>query len=204
MFMKSSLSTLAVLAFALTSNGQELSDVVKVDVKGFSVAEQKTPQLQVSNVTDKRWKPKNWLEIDVALEAKKARVAGDKNPFIDAMEFKYFVALNKTDATGKYILLTANVTYLNVLSGDTTHAMMFASPAALSRLLEKPDFSNADVKASGVEIYFDGKLAGWKSSMGSRWWEKLDGFAAADGVLVPKAKTPFVFLWGDYDLETKQ
>jgi hypothetical protein len=195
---------LCALALTFTAQAQEVSEVVKVDVKDIKVAEQKTPQLQITNVTDKRWKPKNWLEVDVALEAKKARQPGDKNPFIDTMEFKYFVALNKQDATGKYILLTATINHLNVVSGEVTHSMAFASPAALSRLLEKPDFSNADVKAAGVEIYFDGKLAGWKSSLGARWWEKLDGFTATDGVLLPKAKTPFSTLWGDYDLESKQ
>jgi len=204
MFIKSSISALALLALSLSSQGQEISELVKVDVKGIAAAEQKTPQLQITNVTDKRWKPKNWLEVDVALDAKKARQPGDKSPFIDTLEFKYFVALNKMDATGKYILLTATVSYINIVSGDTSHAMVFASPAALSRLLEKTDFSNADLKAVGVEIYFDGKLAGWKSTVGARWWEKLDGFATVDGVLLPKSKTPFSTLWGDYDLESKQ
>jgi hypothetical protein len=71
-------------------------------------------------------------------------------------------------------------------------------------LLEKNGFTGADVKAWGIEVYYNGAVAGWKSSTGpSRWW--VDGAASLqpiEGLLLPKAKTPFAPLWGDYDLET--
>jgi hypothetical protein len=182
----------------------ELSKELKVDVKGVKAESQYTPQIQATNVNDKRWKPKNWLEVDVAFEAKKAKTPGDTSNMVDSVDFKYFVALNKTDKDGKYVLLTANITYLNVIEKEAQHAMAFVSPAALERLLEKTTFSNADIKAVGVEIYRDGALAGWNSNAGGRFWEKLDGFAVTDGLLLPKVKTPFSVLWGDYDLESKQ
>jgi hypothetical protein len=101
-------------------------------------------------------------------------------------------------------MLTANIVYLNVIEKEAQHAMAFVSPAALERPLEKNTFTNADVKAVGVEVYRNGALAGWMSGAGGRFWEKLDGFSITDGLLLPKAKTPFSVLWGDYDLESKQ
>ncbi|HSJ03761.1 MAG TPA: Amuc_1102 family pilus-like protein [Verrucomicrobium sp.] len=198
----------AAIALAIQSTGvahaQAASVTVKVDVKEMKVQQQQSPQISASNVTDKRWKPKNWLEVDLAFDAKKAQKPGDRSPFVESLDVKFYVALNKQDATGKHILLTANATFMNASVKDLNHAMMFAPPPALSRLLEKPEFSNADVKGYGVEISAGDGIAGFYSSIGGRFWEKIENFAVTDGVLLPKAKTPFSVLWGDYDLESKQ
>lgn len=195
----------AILAMQVTGAQAQDAPMVKVDVKDMKVQQQQSPQISASNVTDKRWRPKNWLEVDLTFEAKKANVPGDRNPFIESLDVKFYVALNKQDAAGKYILLTASTTFLNVMSKETSHAMVFAPPQALSRLLEKPEFATADAKAWGVEINHNGQLVGGFSSQGGKFWEtSAQNFAVTDGVLLPKAKTPFSVLWGDYDLESKQ
>jgi hypothetical protein len=199
------LSAFAALAFIAPMVSAQDAPTVKVDVKDMKVQQQQSPQISATNVTDKRWRPKNWLEVDLAFDAKKAPVPGDRNPFIESVDIKFYVALNKQDAEGKYILLTASSTFLNVLSKEVNRAMVFAPPAALSRLLEKPDFSNTDVRAYGVEINHNGQLVGGYSSQGGKFWEtSAANFSVVDGVLLPKAKTPFSVLWGDYDLEAKQ
>ena len=195
-------SAIGMLALSIsTIHAQELSKEVKVVVKSVKVQAQNTPQFNVQNVVDKRWKPKVWLELDVDFEARKAVDPADKSPVVESLEFKYFVGLNKNTADGKPVVLTATVTYNNIVEKDEQHALVFATPSALARILEKPNFTTADVKATGVEIYKGGALAGWNSSTGSRWWEKTEQFSVTDGVLLPKNKTPFATLWGDYDLE---
>lgn len=194
-------------AVALSSSviySQEVSQEVKVDVRDIKVQAQNTPQFNVGNVVDKRWKPKVWLELDVEFEAKKATGLPDKSPVVDSLEFKVFVGLNKSNQEGKALVLTATVTYNNIIEKENQHALLFAAPAALARILEKSNFTTADVKATGVEIYKGGALAGWKSSNSQRWWAEMSNFAAIDGVLLPKNKTPFAPLWGDYDLEAAQ
>lgn len=199
------LAAIAVLNVFATGVQAQDAPTVKVDVKDMKVQQQQSPQIPANNVTDKRWRPKNWMEIDLAFDAKKAPVPGDRNPYIESLDIKFYVALNKQTADGKYILLTASATFLNIMSKETSHAMMFAPPQALSRLLEKTDFSNADAKAWGVEINHNGQLVGGYSSQGGKFWEtSANNFAVTDGVLLPKAKTPFSVLWGDYDLESKQ
>lgn len=198
---------LAVMLGVQLACGQsvEVSKELKIDVKSIKAEPNFTPQIPAANTKDKRWRQKVWLEVDVAFEAKKAKTPGDNSTMVDSVEVKYFVALNKTDKDGKLVMLTANITYLNVIEKEEQHVMAFVSPAALERLLEKSTpLLGADVKGVGVEIYRNGALAGWNSSAGGRFWEKLDGFAVSDGLLLPKAKTPFSVLWGDYDLESKQ
>ncbi|MCE9518957.1 MAG: hypothetical protein K8R87_05260 [Verrucomicrobia bacterium] len=36
-----------------------------------------------------------------------------------------------------------------------------------------------------------------------KWWEDLSKFAVVDGEILPKLKTPFATLWGDYDVDVK-
>ncbi|MFZ4763626.1 MAG: Amuc_1102 family pilus-like protein [Roseimicrobium sp.] len=194
------------MALASPASAQEVSKEVKVDVKKVEIGAQNTPQFTASNVKDKRWNPKVWLEVDVGFGLKKARVTGQNSPMVDSLDFKFYVVLNKTDKAGKRIMLTASVTYLNASEDDReSHAMVFASPAALARVLENPRFTAADITpvAYAVEVYKGGALAGGASSgAAGKWWES-DTVSAMDGVLLPKVKTPFAPLWGDYDLETK-
>jgi len=199
-------SAVGMIALSLSSVlAQEVSQEVKVVIKGVKAQAQNTPQFNVQNMVDKRWRPKTWLELDVEFEARKAVNPNDKSPVVESLEFKYFVGLNKNTAEGKPVVLTATITYNNIIEKEQAHALAFAAPAALSRILEKPNFTTADVKAIGVEVYRGGALAGWyTSSGGARWWENMDQFSTVDGVLLPKSKTPFAPLWGDYDAEVAQ
>ena len=208
---KTTITTLALMALSGAAFSQELSKDIKVEIKNVKASEQQTPQIQVTNVKDKVWRPKKWLELDVDFDAKKAKAAGDTSTMIDSLEVKYFVALNKTDKAGKFYAFTATVQYANVPARgpvDKCHLLMFASPATMARILEKPEFSGqTDIKATGVEFYHGGELCGWESSLGKtaqgRWWADLTKFTLVEGALQPKSKTPFAVLWGDYDIETK-
>lgn len=193
---------------SVASFAQEASKEVQVDIKKVEAGAQNTPQFSAPNVKDKRWTPKTWLEVDVPFSLKKAKSEQSPGPMVDSLDFKIYVVLNKRDATsGKYIMLTASITYLNANSDDReSHAMAFASPSALANILGNPRFTAADVTptALGVEVFKGGALAGGYSTNGGKFWEKADNFLIQDGALLPKAKTPFAPLWGDYDLETKQ
>jgi hypothetical protein len=172
-----------------------------------------TPQIQVTNIPDKRWKPKNWLELDIPFDVKKAKVAGDTSSVVDALDFKIYIALNRQDpVTHKYPLLTANITYVNVPIKEKVHALAFVSPSALSRALDvggnkAAEFTKNDIKAVAIEVSSGGQLVGGYTSIpvanGKKWWEATEGFNSMDGMLIPKTKTPFSILWGDYDVEVK-
>lgn len=179
---------------------QETSKEVKVDVKKITAQAQNTPQFNVQNMVDKRWRPKAWLEIDVEFEAKKA--TADTTVGIDSLEFRYFVGLNKVDkATGKHVVLTATINYVNIAEKESQRALAFVAPASLSKILEKTTFVNADIKAVGVEVYKGAAVAGFSSTTSNRWWANMDQFSVVDGALLPKKSTPFAPLWGDYDVE---
>jgi hypothetical protein len=192
----------AILPFPAQAQLQP-SQEVKVRVRGMTADSQYTPQFSVPNVKDKRFRPKNWLELDVAFDADKAPTP-DRNPMIDSLDFKFYVLLNVRNKDGKLTLLTASATFINIMEKEESHVLMYVSPATLTRLLQKNNFTPADVSAFGVEIYKNGAAAGRHISTGATpFWEKTDNFVVVDGALLPKAKTPFAPLWGDYDVEMK-
>jgi hypothetical protein len=99
-------------------------------------------------------------------------------------------------------MLTATIIYANVPLKEKVHALAFVSPAAMARTLEKNIFTAADIKAVGVDVNYGGQTVGGKSTAG-KFWDKLESFNVVDGAILPKAKTPFSPIWGDYDLDVK-
>lgn len=70
--------------------------------------QQQTPQIQASNIVDKRWKPKNWIEFDTEFQID-PRTAGEEGSFA-ALEFKYYAGVNAKSKDGKTIVLSGTVT----------------------------------------------------------------------------------------------
>jgi len=195
--------SLLVCAFAAFSAAVYAQDAPTIKVKADDVKATplQTPNINASNIPAKPFRPKNWMEIDTTFEVGKVVKPGE-SPYVDQLEFKYYIALNKMDKSGKYMLLTATVIYTNIPIKDKVHALAFVSPATLARALEKPDFTNGDIKAVGVDIMVGGQTVGGKSTSG-KFWEKLESFNVLDGAILPKNKTPYAPLWGDYDVDVK-
>jgi len=191
----------SILVAGSTALYAQEAPTVKVktdDVKSTAI---QTPNISAPNIPAKPFRPRNWLELDTTFETTKAIKPGE-SPYVDQLEFKYYIALNKTDKSGKYMMLTATVIYTNIPLKDKVHALAFVSPASLERALEKKDFTNGDIKAVGVDINFGGQTVGGKSTSG-KFWDKLDSFNVIDGAILPKSKTPYAPLWGDYDVDAK-
>ena len=203
--MKLSSIVVTALLFAGAAGAQDANQV-KVDVKGVKLEQQNTPQIQALNIVDKKWRPKNWLEIEVAFDVKLARDAGGRKGSLDAMEVKYFIGLNQKDETGKNIVLSGTLNYKDVPADTTCFGLAFVSPSTLKRLLLKDDGGKGDVAAYGVEVLVAGNRVAFGSSAGGPWWydastQALSSkFAFEDGAVLPKSKTPFAPFWGDYDL----
>lgn len=207
----------AITSIALLSvcaNAQDANSQVKVKIKGVKIEQQQTPQMVVQNVVEKRWKPKQWIELDSELDVDIAADLGGKEGTYPSLEFKYFIAVNQKTKEGKNIVLSGSLTYENIpasRSGDTSHALAYVTPATLKKVLLKDNGGKADVSAIGIEIHSGGQMlqGAYFSSTGNPWWigaDKLPDstkFEFQDGAVIPKSKTPFAPLWGDYDLQSK-
>ena len=194
------LSCFGALTFSM-SFAQDASQEIRVKKVKAVVAPQMTPNIQAQFVTEKRWKPKTWIEIDTQFEVELARALGGEQASYGALEFKYYLATNAKDKEGKTIVLSGTINYTNVPAGEN-HALAYISPASLRSALKKEDGGKNDIVAYAVAVSAGGTLLAGDSSMNGRWWEDATKVAIIDGQVVPKGKTPFAVLWGDYDVQS--
>jgi hypothetical protein len=202
--MKSLLFLMAVAGFSvLPATAQE---TVKVSSKDLKISGIETPQFTASNVGDRRWRPKTWLELDLEFEVKLAQSVGGRNGSLSSMTVNYYIGFAPNQTTGgKGQLIKATFNYADIPASETCHALAFITPATLRRVLLKDNFTpTSDVQAWGYEISVDGKLvAGASSIANNKWWEK-ESVAAVEGTMLAKKDTPFSILWGDYDVSVKK
>ncbi|MEM9283022.1 MAG: Amuc_1102 family pilus-like protein [Verrucomicrobiota bacterium] len=194
--MKKSLATIAVITL-LTSlaNAQQIRlSPGDVDVKSIDSEIQKTPEFSGGgSVKSKNIPyPREWLEVEVEFE-----VDGDSDTVIPELMFRYYIAIS--DKQGGTRVLTGDVKHINVLAGDESYSAVYVSPARLGEITgDFRRFPQANLKAVGVEIFYNGVIVGLDSTMSgstAQFW-KSPSISVEPGVL-GKADTPFALLWLD-------
>lgn len=199
--MKSSLLALTFVAFAASALQAQTPPTAKVDIKAPKISNIQTPQFQAGNVPDKSWRPKDWLEIDMEFDIKLTQAAGGRNGSLASMTVNYFLGLNGQTADGKFQVLKGSFTYVDIPAAEKCHALAFATPATLRRVLQKDGFTaGSDLRAWGVEVLIDGQRVAGESSTSKPWWEDTVKLAINEDALLAKKDTPFAILWGDYDV----
>lgn len=176
-----------------------------VKVAKVSVDTQKTPQFNVPNVKDKRFIPKDWLEIEVDCEAKLSK--DEKNKEMKAyaeVTFKYYAYLSGNADAKKNRVLTGEIAHVNVPIGEKIHSVMYVSPSAILKITEgKGAVTQALIKAWGVSIWINGEEVGRETSeAGKEWWTNAS-LPPQEAALLDKTRTPFAPLWHDYHLEVR-
>ncbi len=204
--MKALCTALASLTLlAIAAQGQT-APAIKINAKKLKVSEVETPQFQASNVGEKRWRPKKWLELDLEFEIRLPASEGGRSGTLDSMTVNYYLAFNATSKDGKREVLKGSFNYVDIPAGETNHGLAFVSPAALRNILQRDGFTAAsDIQGWGYEVLVGGeRVAGDSSLGGGPWWEKADALNISEGSLLTKQETPFAILWGDYDVSAKK
>ena len=179
---------------------------ILVDVDKVNVEIQKTPQFSVPNVKDKRFTPKDWLEIEVDCQAKLSK--DEKNKDMKAyaeVTFKYYVYLSGNPDPKKNRVLTGEISHVNVPIGEKIHSVMYVSPSAILKITEgKGPIAPTMVKAWGVSVFLNGEETGRKTSEpGNKEWWTNAALPPQEAALLDKTRTPFAPLWHDYHLEVR-
>jgi len=201
--MKSKLIALSYFALASSALFAQIAPTVKVDIKAPKFEPTQTPLFQAGNVPDKNWRPKNWLQIDMEFDIKLPTAAGGRNGSLASMTVNYYLAMNATTKDGKRQVLKGSFDYVDIPASEKCHALAFVSPATLRRVLERDNFTSADVSGWGVEVVVEGQRVAGDGSIKGPWWEKTDTLVINENAMLPKKDTPFAILWGDYDVGVK-
>jgi hypothetical protein len=176
-----------------------------VDIKKVNVEIQKTPDFNVPNVKQKRFIPKDWLEIEVDCEAELAKDAKDKSQKTYAeVTFKYYAYLSGNPDPKKNRVVTGEVVHTNVPIKEAIHSVMYITPSTILGITEGKPVNPTMIKATGVEVFIGGELVGRKTSeAGNKEWWKGTGLPPQEAAMLDKSKTPFAPLWFDYHLEVR-
>ena len=208
--MKSLASTFALLLISTSLHAQapaapEALPAVRVKIKKVTIIEQPTPIIGAVNVKDKRWRPKNWVELDVELDVDVPISAGGSKGTYPSLQMGIYVALNHADKEGKIEVVEGTLDLVNVAAGEN-HVLAYVAPSTMKLVFQKDVVTvSSDVKGWGVEVMAEGKRIAGDTNIGKgAWWEeKKDSFLFLQGLLLSKSKTPFASFWGDYDVEVK-
>jgi len=188
----------APAAPAAAAGKEELVKISKVNV-----GVQKSPKIPSEGPTDKRWKPRDWLEIEVDCEAILSKKAKDtKQRAYSEVTFKYFVYL-EGQSKEKSRILTGEVVHVNVPIKEEGHSVMYVNPQTIESLTGKKEGNPTAVKFWGVEVTIGGEKVGIKTSTGDKPWWDAPTAPAKEAGLKKKSETPFSVLWSDYHYEER-
>jgi hypothetical protein len=174
-----------------------------VDVNKVNIEIQKTPDFPVPNVKQKRFIPKDWIEVEVDCKADISKAEKDPSKKThQTVTFKYYLYFQGTPDSKKNRVVTGEVTHVNVPIKENIHSVMYLSPSALAKLTDhSPAINKTMVQQWGVAVFIDGQEVGRKTSKNDQEWWTTPGIAATENLLLDKTQTPFAPLWHDYHLE---
>lgn len=193
-----SLIVTAGVALSSLAFGQEV--VIEVDDPEFQGLS--SPEISVGGAS-KRFKPKEWLEVEVKFNVEAARgVKAPADGYYDDVTIKWYVATENSEAKN-YILLSKEVKHVNIPVGEDMFSSVYLSPSGVERLSGSDSVGSGTIKYIGGEISYKGrplarftneKTKGWPKTP---WWTFPSLVPSTKIPLYNKNETPFRNLWWD-------
>ncbi|MEK7954275.1 Amuc_1102 family pilus-like protein [Luteolibacter soli] len=163
------------------------------------------PSPEVNSGKAKSFKPKDWLEVEVAIKLPAQNAEQKKIGFVDAVTVKWYVAMANPDGKG-FIKLTKTIEHINVPIDEEIFSSVYMSPSAIKRLTGKDKAGKSAVRAVGVEVLVNGEKVGQAAVKEKEgWWTSGSLSDQSDKFpLLNKDETPFSMLWWDRYAEIKR
>ena len=152
-------------------------------VKNITVTTPLTPQFQTINGDDqlKRYVPAKWLEVEIEFST--------SAPTREAV-FKFNIEIGNT-------LLVGQQTVVDMPASQSLFTSMYVAPRTLTTLLRGAPLTPTSIQNIAVQILRPGvtqPIAFKQLNAGPRFYETMQ---QVPGFVLPKADTPFAFLYWD-------
>lgn len=145
------------------------------------------------------FKPKEWLEIEASIKVDMRPEPRSKTA--DRILVKWYVAVENPDKKGTYLLLTKDITHVNIPLGDKVFSSVYLSPSSVRRLTGGDRAGKSMVYMVGYEVLVnDVKRAEQSSSKGSPGWWNIPSNKISRSEVVPlldKSESAFAQMWWD-------
>jgi hypothetical protein len=190
----------ALVAWALPS--PVAAQQAKAEVSSLEFDNLPSPDL--GGTKNKSFKPKDWLEVEAGFKIPPMNREQQETGFIDQVVVKWYVAI-KENASKKVMLLTKDVTHINIPVDEEVFTSVYLSPNTLKRLTGSDRASKSAVEVVGLEILVNGVKVGEETSkMKGGWWNSPNLGRGDRFPLLDKSETPFKNHWWDRYAEIQE
>lgn len=152
---------------------------------------------------DKSFKPKDWLEIETKLKISLSPEPPSKT--LDRLVVKWYIAVKNPEKAGSMLLLTKEITHVNVPLEEEIYSSVYLSPGSIKRLTGSDKGGKGAVEYVGYEVLVNGEKKAEATNKGpDGWWNKAsEKISRSETVpLLNKNETPFSNMWWDRYAET--
>ncbi len=156
------------------------------------------PSPEFSGGKQKSFKPKDWLEIEASIKIQMDPAPPSKTA--ERILVKWYVAVEHPDKRGAYLLLTKDVTHVNVPLDEEIYSSVYLSPSSVKRLTGSDGGGKKAVYLVGYEVLINGeKVAQETDKNKPGWWNVAsDKISRSDTVpLLDKNESAFAMMWWD-------
>lgn len=190
------LSAVTVATLCVSFQSVANAQAYKVDPEKPAFDDLPSPDFNTSKPKD--FKAKDWLEIEAAFKVEMRPEPPSKTA--ERVMVKWYIAVEHPEKKGAYLLLTKDITHVNVPLNEKIYSSVYLSPASIKRLTGSDRAGKGVVNLVGYEILINGeKVASETSGSKVGWWNTAsDKISRSDSVpLLNKAETPFANMWWD-------
>ncbi len=195
--LSSSLLTAAVIAtLGISFQNTATAQSYKVEPSKPTFDDLSSPDFNVGK--QKNFKPKDWLEIEASFKIQMS--PEPPSATAESVMIKWYVAVQHPDKKGAYLLLTKEITHVNVPLNEDIFSSVYLSPASIKRLTGHDRAGKGIVDLVGYEVLINGeKVAQETNKSQPGWWNTTsDKISRSDTVpLLKKNETPFASMWWD-------
>ena len=195
--LRFSLLSAAVLAvFGISFPSTASAQAYKVESSKPVFDDLSSPDFNVSK--QKSFKPKDWLEIEASFKIQMSPEPLSKTA--ERVMVKWYVAVEHPDKKDAYLLLTKEITHVNVPLNEDIFSSVYLSPASIMRITGRDRAGKSVVNIVGYEVLINGeKVAQETSKNQAGWWSTASSkISRSDTVpLLNKSETPFASMWWD-------
>ncbi|MCU0795504.1 MAG: hypothetical protein MUF31_06160 [Akkermansiaceae bacterium] len=192
----------AALALALAVSVSSAMAVEVADVTEPKFDELPSPELP--GTKNKDFKPKDWLEVEAGITIPAQNKENEEVGFFDSVVVKWYVAI-KDKASKQTMLLTTEITHINVPVGEEFYSSVYLSPNTAKRLTGRDKGSKSDVEVVALEVLLNGvKVGEATSKFKTGWWTSSKLGRGDRFPLLNKNQTPFRNFWWDRYAEIEE
>jgi hypothetical protein len=195
--LRYTLSITASATIAVLTTGTAFGQASKVSGEAPVFEDLQSPQFSGGG-KEKRFAPKDWLEIEAKLRVELSPTPETK--ICDKITVKWYVAVRNPEKPTSLLLFTKDVEHVNIPLAEDIYCSVYLSPGSIKRLTGSDKGGKGAVEYVGYEVLVNGEKKAEETSKGKKgWWNTAsDKISRSEAVtLLNKSETPFSNMWWD-------